>query len=84
VTNDFFKAGLLVLSLVFLLGMGQAQQEPDRESRGKTDATLTSKEAPSAEFLEFLATFNTGNNRFADPALLEALASRTSRGTQHE
>ena len=82
--NDFLKAGLLVLSLAFLLGMGQAQQEPDREARGKTDATLTSKDTPSAEFLEFLATFNTGNNRFADPALLEALASRTSRGTQPE
>ncbi len=82
--NDFLKACLLLLSLAFLLGMGQALQAPDRELREKTNATLDSAEVPSTQFLEFLATFNAGNDRFADPALLEALASNTSRGTQYE
>jgi hypothetical protein len=82
--NDILKTGLLLLSLVFLLGMGQGPQTPDRDRRTGGNATSSSREIPSLEFLEFLATFNAGNDRFADPALLEALAPSSSRGTHHE
>lgn len=83
-TSDILKACLLLLSLPVLLGMGQGPQAPNGEMRKAVNATLNSGAVPSLEFLEFLATFNAGNDRFADPALLEALAPSTSRGTQHE
>ena len=82
--NDILKAGLILLSLAFLLGMGQAPQAPVRDMHMYGNATSGSREIPSLEFLEFLATFNAGNDRFADPALLEALAPSPSRGTHHE
>jgi len=82
--NDILKAGLILLCLAFLLGMGQAPQSPVMNMRTGGNATSSSREIPSLEFLEFLATFNAGNDRFADPALLEALAPSTSRGAYHE
>jgi hypothetical protein len=82
--NDILKAGLLLLSLAFLLGMGQGPQASDGDMRAGGNATSSSRAIPSLEFLEFLATFNAGNDRFADPALLEALAPSPSRGTHHE
>ena len=83
-TGDMIRACLLLLSLSVLLGMGPGQQAPERDICNEGNSTLDSRENPSLEFLEFLGTFNAGNDRFADPALLEALAPSTSRGTHHE
>lgn len=83
-TNDPLKACLLFLSLVFLLGMGQAQHAPDQTATANTNASMHPEEIPSPGLLEFLATFDSGDGRFTDPELLEVLGPRTPRGTTHE
>lgn len=84
VANDFLKGSLILLSLVFLLGMGRMEQAPGEEARNQTSTPRDPADIPSMDLLEFLGTFNAGGDRFADPALLEALVSTTSRGNRHE
>ena len=84
VANNFLKACLILLSLVFLLGMGRVEQAPGKDVRNQTGDLRDPAELPTTDLLEFLGTFNAGGNRFADPALLEALVSKTPRGNRHE
>ncbi|PKN42661.1 MAG: hypothetical protein CVU60_04680 [Deltaproteobacteria bacterium HGW-Deltaproteobacteria-18] len=69
--NDPLKLCLL-LSVALLLGMGKAQEAFVGQSEARTNATLS--DAPPPGLLEFLTTFDVGNARFADPAMLEAFA----------
>jgi len=69
--NDPLKLCLL-LSVALLLGMGKAQDPFLGKSEARVNATLS--DAPPPGLLEFLTSFDAGNARFADPAMLEAFA----------
>ena len=72
---DLWRAAAIVLGSLVLMGMGASPESPE----AGPDAG-----PPSKEFLEFLATFDSGDGRFVDPASLEYLQPSATGGDAHD